>query len=88
MRLKTSAGYEYTALWADTAQSGMLHAQIADDRRIPAIALEFDGLDWLERISPEEGDKRFEGYGRLTRIFFAADGVIQIALERVNAKEG
>lgn len=87
MLLKTSRGATLTAQWADTAMSGTLYMMLDDDRRLPEIAAEMDGLEWIERISPEEGDKTFVGYSLLVSIARTVQGV-QISLTREAAQDG
>jgi hypothetical protein len=54
--------------------------QMRDDRRLPVIATEFDGLEWLKRESEDQGNKEFSGYTELHSISRAADGMVLIAL--------
>lgn len=87
MLLRTSRGETLTAQWADTAMSGTLYMMLDDDRRLPEIAAEMDGLEWIERISPEEGDKTFAGYSLLVSIARTVQGV-QISMTREAAQNG
>lgn len=77
MTIRTSKAKEYKAdyLGGPTRSGGAVMLKIIDERRLPEIAAEFDGLDWIERISDDEGDKRFEGYARLAGIVRVTDGV-------------
>ena len=87
MKLKTSKGKTYEVDWVDVASltSGNLFAQLRDDRPLHEIAEEFDGLEWLERESDTQGNKRFEGYNRLTGLSrMAVNGAVQLTL----CKEG
>lgn len=70
MKIKTSKGHEYEAayLGGPTQLGDLVMLQYADGRRLPEIAAEFDGLDWLERIDENQGDKHFAGYSRLNGI--------------------
>lgn len=81
MKLKTSMERTYPVKWVDESVGGRLILLMADARRLPAIAAEFDGLKWLERISKEQGDKRFDGYSRLAYIALAGE-YVQIILEK------
>lgn len=87
MLLRTSRGETLTAQWADTAASGTLYMMLDDDRRLPEIAAEMDGLEWIERISPEEGDKTFAGYSLLQGITRTPSGV-QVSLSREEKENG
>lgn len=78
MTIRTSKAKEYGAdyLGGPTRSGGAVMLKIImDGRRLPEIAAEFDGLDWIERISDDEGNKRFEGYTRLAGIVRVTDGV-------------
>lgn len=70
MKIKTSKGHEYEAayLGGPTQLGDLVMLQYADGRRLPEIAAEFDGLDWLERIDEDQGNKHFAGYTRLNGI--------------------
>lgn len=76
MKLVTSRNKEYEIDWIDgpTITTGQVLLQMRDDRRLPEVAAEFDGLEWMERKSDTQGDKRWEGWNVLTRIGLAADG--------------
>jgi hypothetical protein len=87
MTLKTSKKKTYKVDWVDVASltSGQLFAQLRDDRPLHEIAEEFDGLEWLERESDTQGNKRFEGFNRLIGLTrTAANGAVQLTL----CKEG
>lgn len=70
MTLTTSRKKTYKIDWIDgpTITNGMVILQMPDARRLPQIAEEFDGLDWMRRESDTQGDKLFEGYSRLSAI--------------------
>ena len=87
MKLKTSKGKTYEVDWIDVASltSGQLFAQLRDERPLHEIAEEFDGLEWLERESDTQGDKKFEGFNRLIGLSrTAVNGAVQLIL----CKEG
>jgi hypothetical protein len=87
MTLKTSKKKTYKVDWVDVASltSGQLFAQLRDDRPLHEIAEEFDGLEWLERESETQGNKKFEGYNRLIGLSrTAVNGAVQLTL----CKEG
>lgn len=85
MLLKTSNGKQFTVDWVDTVSAGNLFLQMQDERRLPKIAADFDGLKWLERIDTNQGDKRFDGFDTLRHIQRAAPGVVIISIERSDA---
>lgn len=83
MTITTSRGKTYKADWIDESTvSGNVNMQIEDARRLPAIAKEFDGLEWLERSSDAQGDKRYESYNKLVRISEEANGRVWLAVGR------
>lgn len=81
MKLKTSKDKVYPIVWADVASSGLLYMQVRDSRPIAQIAEDFDGLEWLERISEDQGNKRFDGYSRLISVSFVGE-YAQIILKK------
>ena len=84
MKIRTSKNKEYQAEYIDgpTRIGGAVMLRIMDERRLPEIAAEFDGLEWLERISEDQGNKRFDGFSRLAGINGKAGGVtIELAKE-------
>ena len=88
MLLKTSNGNTYTVDWIDTAMSGDLYLQMQDERALSVIAAEFDGLDWLERKSENEGDKWFDGYSALRHIQRAEPGVVIVSISKGGNADG
>ena len=70
MTLKTSKGKTYEINWigGPTVRTGNVLLEMKDDRSLANIAREFDKLEWMERTSETEGDKRFEGFARLVGI--------------------
>lgn len=86
MRLKTSKGNEYDVAFVDgpTIISGRVILEMADPRRLPEIAAEFDGIARLERTDENQGDKSWEGYTELAAITRQPGGSVLIQL----AKEG
>ncbi len=82
MRLKTSLGYTYEINWIDTISTGTLYMQMKDQRTLPDIASEFDGLEWLKREDENQGDKLFEGYSILTMIRRDAPDVVMMTFEK------
>lgn len=88
MLLTTSKGLTYDALWAGVAaaSTGNLFAEIRDERRLPEIAAEFDGLEWLE-TDDGETHERHEGFGRLVGINRTSGGV-QVTLSKEVAQDG
>lgn len=86
MKLITSKGYTYDIDWIDTVATGELYMQMQNSQRLPEIADEFDGLEWLKREDDNQGDKLFEGYSVLTMIRRDAPGVVILTFERGNAQ--
>lgn len=86
MKLKTSKGNEYDVAFVDgpSIVSGRVILEMADPRRLPKIAAEFDGLTHLERTDANQGNKRWEGYTELAAITRQPSGSVLILL----AKEG
>lgn len=88
MRLTTSKGNEYTVDWIDESViSNEVLLQMDDARSLSVIAGEFDGLEWLKRECNIQGNKEFNGFSKLVRIFRLSNGKVQIALSKsgVNA---
>ena len=84
MKLTTSKGNEYQVDWIDgpTFSTGEVLLQMKDDRRLPEIAAEFDGLDWLKRESENQGNKAWEGYSVLKMITRLDDGTVRMTLDK------
>lgn len=82
MQLKTSNGNTYDIDWIDTVITGELIMQMQNTQRLPDIAAEFDGLDWLQRIDENQGDKRFEGFRRLIAIRFTGNDRVMLTLQK------
>lgn len=84
MKLTTSKGNEYQVDWIDgpTFTTGEVLLQMMDDRRLPEIAAEFDGLEWLKRESENQGNKSWEGYSVLQMITKLDDGNVRIVLSK------
>ncbi len=83
MKIETSKGKAYNVEWIDSPITNpkMLYLSMADNRRLPKIAAEFDGLTEIRRYSEEQGNKTFTGYSKLVEIgLSAATGMLQIAL--------
>lgn len=81
MKLTTSKGKDYQVEWIDgpTMTTGNVMLRMVDKRRLPEIAAEFDGLEWLKRESENQGNKEWKGYTSLQRI--STDGnTVTIAL--------
>lgn len=84
MTIKTSKGKTYDADWIDSpiTNPDVLYLTMADGRRLPKIAAEFDGLTEIQRYSDTQGDKTFAGYTRLREISTDRTGKVLIALEK------
>lgn len=86
MKLITSKGRIYDIDWIDTISTGTLYMQMENAKRLPEIAEEFDGLEWLKREDENQGDKLFEGYSILTMIRRDAPGVVILTFEKAGDK--
>lgn len=82
MLLITSNDKTYPIHWADTASTGNLMLEMPETRALPVIAAEFDGLDWLQRIDENQGDKRFEGFRRLIAIQYTGNDRVMLTLQK------
>lgn len=82
MELKTSRDKIYPIVWADVASSGVLYIQVKDSRPLAQLAEDFDGLEWLERISEDQGDKRFDGYSVLTGVDRITPDVVNVTIRK------
>lgn len=83
MTLNTSRNKTYTVIYVDgpTRLGNTVMLRMADPRPILAIGAEFDGLDWFERVSESQGNKRWEGYTKLVAVrrMTDADALIELA---------
>lgn len=70
MRIETSQNKTYTVHWIDTSimNENMLSMQMPDERPLPEIAAEFDGLTEIQRQDENQGDKTFSGFSVLVGI--------------------
>ena len=82
MLLKTSNGYTYDIEWIDTVHTGELFMQMQSTQRLPEIANEFDGIEWLKREDENQGDKLFEGYSKLTMVKRLAPDTVLLTFDR------
>lgn len=86
MKLTTSKGLTYDVEWIDgpTMISGAVILRMKDNRRLPEIAAEFDGLESMKRESETQGNKEWTGFSALQRISTTGDSFVQIALAKEN----
>lgn len=84
MKLTTSKRLTYDVEWIDGPAmiSGAVNLRMQDNRRLPEIAAEFDGLESMKRESETEGDKEWKGYTELLRISRVMPGVVTIAMAK------
>lgn len=70
MTLQTSRNKTYDVIYVDgpTRLSGTVMLRMADKRPILEVGVEFDGLEWFDRVSENQGDKRWEGYTQLVAV--------------------
>lgn len=88
MQLLTSNDKTYNIDWIDTVMAGDLFMQMPDDRALPVIAAEFDGLEWMKRMDANQGNKLFEGYSVLTMIKRVATDVVIMTFEKGDEANG
>jgi hypothetical protein len=88
MKLTTSNGKTYEVDWIDgaTVTDGRLWMQMSDDRRLPEIANEFDGLEWMEKESEHTGITRYEGWSMVSMIKRESKEKVQIAFVKEGAE--
>lgn len=85
MTIKTSKGQTYQVEWIDgptITTGGVVLSLIEDNRRLPDIAADFDGLTEIQRYSETQGDKTFTGFTRLWSITLHQDGAVMIELRK------
>lgn len=84
MKLTTSRGNEYNVDFIDTTSNpDNVVLRLPDHRKLPAIAEEFDGLEWLKRESANQGNKIYTGYNVLVGITRnQATGTVLLVLDK------
>lgn len=84
MKLTTSRNKEYDVIMigGPTRTSGSVMMEMRDDRRLPEIAAEFDGLDWMKRESKTEGNKEYTGFSVLRSIQRQQGGTVLLSFAR------
>lgn len=85
MTIKTSKGQTYQVEWIDgptITTGGVVMSLIGDDRRLPDIAVDFDGLTEIRRYSDTQGDKTFTGFTRLWSISARGGEAVMIELRK------
>ena len=82
--LSTSKGKTYEVMFADLAvvTSGNLMIKMHDNRRLPEIAAEFDGLEWLRNEREGHETKEFVAYSDLKEISRMNDGAVLLTLAK------
>lgn len=77
MIIKVDGGREYDAVFAYApTMDGKCVIQLrSDDRPLSEIAREFEGADYIERFSAEEGDAGYTGYTQLQAVERQGDAV-------------
>lgn len=88
MKLQTSNGYTYDIDWIDTVITGELYMQMQNTQRLPDIAAAFDGLEWMERVDANQGDKLFDGYSELTMVKRVAPDVVIMTFKKGDEANG
>lgn len=84
MKLTTSRNKEYDVIMigGPTRTSGTVMMEMLDERRLPEIAAEFDGLDWMKRESETEGNKEYTGFSVLRSIQRRQGGTVLLSFAR------
>lgn len=79
--ITTDQGKTYTVdyAWAPLADGSCL-ITMQDDRRLPVIASEFDGLQMIHFADDETGEADWEGYSRLIDLDTIQPGKVRIKL--------
>lgn len=67
--------------FADVTFDGTFLAQYHDDRRLPEIAMDFDGLPEVTVIEPVL-EKHYAGFSWLAGVSITADGTVQVRLRK------
>lgn len=79
MRIKTSKGNEYEAVFAYAPTfDGALMIHLVDSRKLSAIAAEFEGIRWVD--AEDITQVRYSGYNDLKLVSRMPDGNVQIKL--------
>lgn len=74
--------YEVDFAWAPNSD-GSCTIQMTDDRRVPVIAAEFDGLESIHyHDGPAEQEYDWTGYTRLVTVLTLHGNVVQIRLKK------
>ena len=74
--------FEVDFAWAPTFD-GTCMIQYSDDRRLPTVAADWDGLETIH-FTDEEAEQEYdwEGYTRLTQITTPQPGKVQLILAK------
>ena len=74
--------YKVDFAWAPNNDGSCL-IHMVDDRRIPEIAAEFDGLQSIHYFDAPAGrDYEWKGYSKLANIITVREGIVQITLRQ------
>lgn len=89
MKIRTERGTWETA-WIDCpiTRKDQVMMEITDERRIPSVAADFDGLHDIVREDDEQGNKTFSDYADLIHISRETDGSVMVILQKANEVNG
>lgn len=84
MKVQTSRNKEYSAVYIDgpTRISGTLMMRLEETRPLLEIAADFENLEWIRRVSADQGNKEWTGYTRLVSVREARNGGIVLELAK------
>lgn len=88
MKLATSKGIEYEAMWAgeSVGKHGRFLVQMAEVRPLVDLITELDGIDWAKTSGPAgQPDREYQGPMRLMSAARMDNGTVLITLEMEGA---
>lgn len=88
MKLATSKGIEYEAMWAgqSVTKSREMLIQMPEIRPLVKLIEEFDGIEWAKTTGPDgQPDREYQGPMRLMSAARMDNGTVLITLEMEGA---
>lgn len=88
MKLATSKGIEYEAMWAgqSVTKSREMLIQMPEIRPLVKLIGEFDGIEWAKTTGPDgQPDREYQGPMRLMSAARMDNGTVLITLEMEGA---
>lgn len=88
MKLATSKGIEYEAMWAgqSVTKSREMLIQMPEIRPLVKLIGEFDGIEWAKTTGPDgQPDRKYQGPMRLMSAARMDNGTVLITLEMEGA---